>query len=574
MGAEEDEELAKTLAELARKADKAFKVCGDKADGSKPLILDSLLSLMAEAEYTPANEDRGENYLVPILGPDEISASSASLVYVCGLTGEADKVRRLPIPEKLAKFIGLSDETATYQEKKRAALNAKLTTLLKEAKAGAVTVKLSYGYINLAGDMAGQSNIVRAAKAAYGLADTKAHTLHTALDVMFPDETAKTPDRSYALYRKATTGAAVLPASQPLLEAFAKIKVLDIYRRIARKVKKAEAPDTLRLSVGVRDFAQFVNCPRKFVASAFKMATGMQPEEDLDTRLRFNKGNFWHGVYELASKNYPAKFYSADKARIRETLVAALDEKMKEADPEVSQDKPRAEFIEESVLLFDTFAANEEARQKELPGLKGLKWEQYYQHKIGSLKVLIDGAEKTVEFVLSGQIDRLDYRLDGEKALVYIWDYKTGAPKPLKFGSTSSIFGQDSEYALQLALYGLIISDKDCPIAELKGQNLAGRIYGLNISQDGSVVHTKDNYAGNAAKLAEMMGELAPNYFERFIEFMKTGTLAAMAEDFALQTIEGEDAKGNPKDFTVHNPKCTWCDSYLCRLSSLGGNNA
>jgi len=579
--AEEDEALLVALKDLAKKADEAFKACGGKADGSRELILESLLSLMAEAEYFPANEDRGENYLVPILGPDEVAASSASLLYLCGLTGEADKLRRLPIPEKLARAIGLSDANLTYQEKKRAEQNAKLTTLLKEAKDGVVSVKLSYGYINLGGDMAGQSNIVRAAKAAYGLVDTKAGavpTLHTSLDLMFPEEAANTPDKSYALYRKELTGApATLTGKALLPESFSEIKVVDIYRRIEKKVKKSDHPDTIRLSVGARDFAQFVNCPRKFIISAFKLASGMQAEEDLDTRLRFNKGNFWHGVYELASSKYPAKFYSAEKVQIKEALEAALEEKItvEKLDPEISQDKPLVEFKEESGRLFETFAAKEEARQKELSGLKGLGWEKYYQLKIGDFKAVIDGAEKTIEFVLSGQIDRLDYRQNGERTDVHIWDYKTGASKPLVFGGRGNVFGADAEYALQLALYGLIILEKQQAIKELKDKELTGRICGLNIFLDGSIVHRGETgYAGNMADLADMMTKLKSEYFPRFIAFMREETLSALAEDFSLETIKTADKKRKIKESSLYNPKCTWCDPQLCRLSSMEADHA
>jgi hypothetical protein len=312
--------------------------------------------------------------------------------------------------------------------------------------------------------------------------------------------------------------------------------------------------------IDVRDFASFINCHRKFIVKNFLIASNIKEEKDFEDKIDLEKGNFWHKVYENAAKN--EEFYSKDENEIKECLHKAFEELIREKDPETFQEKVLEEFKREAKRNFEKFAENELKRQNDLPKLKGLELEEKYLCEMG--KVTYNNME--IKVFLRGRIDRLDISNYGNQKWLHIWDYKTGEKKNLSFYSdrrnTDHLFTQQSENALQLALYAYLINnEKNKEKLKLKDFNFEGKITGLNIFNDGSQNKGRTgNYTTNAETIYESINKITNEVIPYFLWFL-------------LQKLSILDK--DPKNFRTHNPYCNYCDyKVLCKFLSLdGGNN-
>jgi len=586
-----DTGLAKTLGRMANRADKAIQSClTDKKELG--LLASSLLALMAETEYSPRGKAGADTFLVPVLTPERMLNTSASHIFACGLTGEADKLKKMPIPEKLAEALGLTgkDEKGrplTYPELQRKLVYDKFESLAAAGREGKMNVTLTYGYNNIGGDMAGMSNLVRAVKKFYSLSDNKGGdipSLYAAHELMLAGG-GKAPDASYA----STAGPAPdvkakieeQPAELPkdLAARVGDLDLLTILRlRELKKARKDPAPLgkdglPLKVSIGVRDFAGFMNCPRKFITKIFLEAAGIQEERDHESQIPLNKGNFWHAVYEKAGAL--PDFYSADKEKILAAVWTAFEGLLKTAsrDPETFQDMPLEEFKAESRRVFELFAANEAARQGSMSGLKAFKNELTCEMSAGKIPLGAEPGCEEVELLISGRIDRIDWREEGGKTLLHVWDYKTGYAKPkLVWTGKEAFFGQDSETALQLAIYVLMLS-ADTKRWELpEGLDLK-QITGANIFIDGTTNIGADS-ALNAKNINFMAETIKGKVLSSFRGFFAKEKISAMDEDY---TSVAQRELG--KSEQAYNPKCSqYCSPHLCKFISLaglkGGRNA
>ncbi|KAF0125884.1 MAG: hypothetical protein FD189_1305 [Elusimicrobia bacterium] len=592
--------LVKTMGRLALRADRALKACR-KEDRDPALMASSLLSLMAETEYYPLGEERRETYKVPVLAPERMLNTSAAHIIACGLTGEADKLKKMPVPEKLAAAIGLTATDAagrpvTYPERLRAEIYRKFEALAAAGRSGGLSVTLTYGYNNIGGDMAGMSNLVRAVKKFYGLDDNKGGampSLYAAHELMFEGEGARTPDAAYSV---SAGPAAAAPASAesapaappPDLQAKAgELSLLTLLRLREKKYRDYDPPPMgkdglpLEIKIGVRDFAGFINCPRKFIVNIFMTAAGIREEKDHESQIPLTKGSFWHSVYEKAGAD--PDFYSGDKKKIFAAVCKAFDGLLAASgrDPETFQDLPLEEFKAESRRVFQVFAENEAARQAKLPGLKSVKNELKCEMDLGSIPLGPGDGAESVKIILSGRLDRLD--ISGKAgSMLHVWDYKTGKKIPkLSWSGRGAVFSQGSGETLQLAAYALMLSSEparyglpECKLGSISGANIMldgvsnidpGAVTKKKKTKKDAPVEEKDLFIENSGNIGGMAVELK-KASGTFISFLANGELGALDWDYSPAARK---EAGDPEP--LYNPDCSYCNTHLCRFISLGG---
>lgn len=578
----QDEGLIKTLLDIVKKADIVLNQFFERNKNNQnginieelSLLSSSILSLIGETEYYPKNEDV-QNYTISIIKPEEISNTSASYIFVCGLTSEADKLERLPIGEKLTKKIGLSEDNKSYSEIKREKIYKHFANLVKLSCDKKTNLTLTYGYNNLNGDNSGKSNLIRAVMKAedvqrhYNLKDTKDNS---SLYCFYELINEKSPDISYSTFTVGrdlnidnTKNNKNNVEEKDLVSLVRELDIISILRNKKTKEEQNIGNDGLptEIYIDVRDFASFINCHRKFIVKNFLIASNIKEEKDFEDKIDLEKGNFWHKVYEKAAKN--KEFYSKDKNKIKERLHKAFEELIviEKKDPETFQEKVLEEFKREAERNFEKFAENELKRQNDLPELKGLELEEKYLCEMGKVKY----NNMEIKVFLRGRIDRLDTSNYGNQKWLHIWDYKTGEKKNLSFYSdkknTEHLFTQQSENALQLALYAYLINnEKNKEKLKLKDFNFEGKITGLNIFNDGT--HNGE-YQDNAKKIYEAINRIKNIVIPYFLSFL--------SQKLSILDINPENLK--MENFRIHKPYCNYCDyKVLCKFLSLdGGNN-
>lgn len=466
-----------------------------------------VLLLENVATEQPAENDemlKQPNYTISIGAPEAAQTFHAEHLLLCGFNAGFDKQALSNYPFALASKLGLPSE----HDKKQI-----IASSISEAMNSAARNYISYPFMSMECKEEGQSAFIKFLRTQ---PQVKQHigdggALLKSYDVIDKQDM---PDGSWLATRIET------PKSQEFIdfthdELFKNMTCGEFLREVLKKDE-----DTQKYSIGTRDFARLIICPRGFIFDKFAEYCGITTDSEEDIQ-RMTRGRFWHTIFEHAAKQ--PDFYSADAAQIERVLKQTLEEKITESDIGTFWASSPENFKQDvQQHTFPLFARNEAKRQQKYPA----SFEAAEQKCTYALN--------DCDFEISGRIDRIDRLNTGEneqgEQLIF-WDYKTGKFKTKK----------DEANALQLAIYKYIYTHT-YPDAKV----MTGNIY-LN-GMDNLPQSTRDEYA-------ELIDNVLKNHFLAFLK------------------LPLDNVPDKLVDRPAFSDKHKYCDfQTICKMIPQGGN--
>ena len=500
---EENLKAYKGQSNYAQKALTLFSVL-DRRELNAPREMLLLENLATEQPTENDEMLKQPNYTISIGAPEVAQTFHAKHLLLCGFNGNFDKQTLSNYPFALASKLGLPPE----HDKKQM-----IASSISEAMNSAAQNYISYPFMSMECKEDGQSAFIKFLRTQ---PQVKQHigdggALLKSYDVIDKQDM---PDGSWLTTRITTR------RSQEFID-FTRDKLfknMTCGELLRETLKKDE--DTKKYSIGTRDFARLIMCPRGFIFDKLAKYCGITTDNEEDIQ-RMTRGGFWHTIFEHAAKQ--PDFYLADAAKIERILRQTLEEKITERDIGTFWTSSPEHFKKDvEQHTFPLFARNEAKRQQKNPSLFAGA-EQKCTH-------ILDNCD----FEISGRIDRIDRLNAGEneqgEQLVF-WDYKTGKFKTKK----------DDANALQLAIYKYIYT-----VAHPDAKIMTGNIY-LN-GMDNLSQSTRD-------KNAELIDNVLKNHFLAFLK------------------LPLDKVPDKLVDKPVFKDKCKYCDfKTICEMIPQGGN--